>query len=342
MHWSGILRMPRGGKARHVSEPSPDTVHDSVPMKIGFNLDNRGPGATPENMIRFARTADRLGFSSLAVSDHIVLPRGQTQHYPYSATGEIDYVAWTPWNDTLGLIGFIAGKTERIRIGPSVLILPYRNPLVTAKWFATVDSLSGGRLFLGAGTGWWKEEFDALGIGDHFATRGARTDETLRICKALWGEENPSFHGKHYGFENIIAEPKPAQGGGLPIWIGGNTSRALKRAAEFGDVWHPVVLTPPEVLDPPGLAERKKVLQDLMAKQGRDPAKLKLTPKSHLHFTDTRDRMLSGTPAQIVEDLLAYREVGVGEIILYCPGPSEEKKIENLHRIAEEIAPKVA
>ena len=311
-------------------------------MKIGFNLDNRGPGATPENMIRFAVMADRLGFSSLAVSDHIVLPRRQTRDYPYSATGEVDFNAWTPWNDTLGLIGFVAGKTEQIRLGPSVLILPYRNPLVTAKWFATVDALSGGRLFLGAGTGWWREEFEALGIGQHFPERGARTDETLRICKSLWSEENPSFRGKFYRYENLIASPKPAQGGNLPIWIGGNTSRALKRAVEFGDVWHPVVLTPPEVLDPPELGERRKVLEDLYLKHGRDPKSLRITPKSHLHFTKDRDRPLSGTSTQIVEDLLAYKEVGVGEFIFYCPGPSEEQKIENLHRIAEEIAPKVA
>ncbi len=171
-------------------------------MKLGCNLDNRGPGATPENMIRFAVEADRLGFSSLAVSDHIVLVREQTRAYPYSATGEIDFDAWTPWNDTLGLVGFVAGKTERIRIGPSVLILPYRNPLVTAKWFATVDSLSGGRLFLGAGTGWWKEEFEALGLGDQFAERGPRTDEYLRIFQNLWREEIPAFEGRFFRYEN--------------------------------------------------------------------------------------------------------------------------------------------
>ena len=114
-------------------------------MNIGLNLDNRGPEATPENMVRFAVTADRLGFASLAVSDHIVLVHQQTNKYPYSVTGAIDFDAWTPWHDTLGLISFVAGKTERIRLGPSVLIMPYRNPLVTAKWFATVDALSGGR-----------------------------------------------------------------------------------------------------------------------------------------------------------------------------------------------------
>ena len=310
-------------------------------MKLGLNLDNRGPGATPENMIRFALKADALGFSSLGVSDHIVLVRQQTSFYPYSATGEIDFDAWTPWNDTLGLIGFVAGKTERIRIGPSVLILPYRNPLVTAKWFATVDSLSGGRLFLGAGTGWWREEFQALGMGDQFAERGPRTDEYLRIFKNLWSEDVPAFSGQFFQYENLIASPKPAQAGGPPIWIGGNTHRALRRVADFGDVWHPVVLTPPADLNPRELGGRREVLEALYEERGRDPASLRIIPKTHLNFSEQRDRPMSGTPGQIVEDLLSYQAQGAGEFILYTPGESEAEKLENLHRIAEEIMPHV-
>jgi probable F420-dependent oxidoreductase len=311
-------------------------------MKLGLNLDNRGPGATPENMLRFAVTADKLGFSSLGVSDHIVLVRQQTANYPYSATGEIDFDAWTPWNDTLGLIGFVAGKTERIRLGPSVLILPYRNPLVTAKWFATVDSLSGGRIFLGAGTGWWKEEFEALGMGDQFAERGPRTDEYLRIFNNLWTEEAPAFQGRFYQYENLIASPKPVQAGGPPIWIGGNSRRALRRVAEFGQVWHPVVLTPPAHLDPRELGEQRKLLEAMFEERGRDPASLRITPKTHLHFTEDRDRPMSGSSGQIVEDLLSYQEQGAGEIMLYTPGESEAEQLENLHRIAEEIMPHVA
>ena len=308
-------------------------------MKIGLNLDNRGPGATPDNMLRFAVTADRLGFSSLAVSDHIVLVRQPTRHYPYSVTGEIDFNAWTPWHDTLGLMGVVAGKTERIRIGPSVLILPYRNPLVTAKWFATVDALSSGRFFCGVGTGWWQEEFDALGIGAQFAERGARTDEYLRIMKNLWQAETPAYQGQFFQYDNLIAEPKPAQPGGLPIWIGGNTRRALRRVADLGDVWHPVVLTPPADLNPTELGTQVEVLAALYEARGRDPQTIQIAPKTHLHFTSERTRPMSGTSSQIVEDLHAYAAVGVGEFILYVPGASAAEKLENLHRIAEEIVP---
>ena len=278
------------------------------PVKIGLNLDNRGPQATPENLIRFAITADRLGFSSLGVSDHIVLVRQQTRDYPYSATGEIDLEAWTPWNDTLGLIGFVAAKTERIRIGPSVLILPYRNPLVTAKWFATVDALSGGRLFLGAGTGWWREEFEALGLGDQFAERGARTDEYLRIFTNLWSEEVPAFAGRYFNYENLIASPKPAQKGGIPIWIGGNTGRALRRVAEFGDVWHPVVLTPPAELNPLELGERRELLEKLCGERGRDPASiLFLVGESILLRHDPVDLCLSEITPRLRQQRLGQK-----------------------------------
>ena len=311
-------------------------------MKIGLNLDNRGPGATPENILRFAVMADRLGFSSLAVSDHIVLVQQQTNQYPYSTTGAIDFDAWTPWYDTLGLIGFVAGKTERIRLGPSVLILPYRNPLVTAKWFATVDGLSSGRLFLGAGTGWWREEFDALGLGDQFAERGPRTDEYLRICKNLWQEAIPAYQGQFFSYANLIASPKPVQAGGIPIWIGGNSRRALRRVADVGDVWHPVVLTPPADLNPVALGEQRALLASFYEARGRDPATMQIAPKTHLYFTQDRLRPLSGTPRHIVEDLLAYQAQGVGEFIFYVPGASEPEKLDNLQRIAEEILPQVS
>jgi probable F420-dependent oxidoreductase len=223
-----------------------------------------------------------------------------------------------------------------------VLILPYRNPLVTAKWFATVDALSGGRLFLGAGTGWWREEFKALGLGDQFAERGPRTDEYLRIFKNLWSEDIPAYKGQFFSYDNLIASPKPAQSEGLPIWIGGNSRRALRRVADLGDVWHPVVLTPPANLDPMELGEQRKRLEALYEERDRDPTTIQIVPKTHLYFTNERSRPLSGTPAQIVEDLLAYQAQGVGEFIFYVRGGSEPEKLDNLQRIAEDIMPQVA
>ncbi len=240
------------------------------------------------------------------------------------------------------MIGFIAGKTERIRIGPSVLILPYRNPLGTAKWFATVDQLCGGRLFLGAGTGWWREEFEALGLGAQFSERGPRTDEYLRIFRNLWREETPAFQGDFFSYENLIASPKPAQEDGIPVWIGGHSRRALRRMADHGDVWHPVILTPPVDLHPAQLGEKRRQLESLFSERGRDPATIRIAPKTHLHFTENPARPFSGPCDSIVEDLLAYQAEGAGEFIFYVPGKTEAEKLENVHRIAEEIAPHVA
>jgi probable F420-dependent oxidoreductase len=220
--------------------------------------------------------------------------------------------------------------------------LPYRNPLVTAKWFATVDALSGGRLFLGAGTGWWQEEFEALGLGEQFAERGPRTDEYLRICKNLWSEDLAAYTGQFYRYEKVIAEPKTVQADGIPIWIGGNSRRALRRVADLGDVWHPVILTPPAKLKPAELGEQRKRLESLYAARGRDPATIHITPKTHLYFTANTARPLAGTPSKIVEDLLAYAEQGVGEFIFYVPGDSEQEKLDNLQRLAEDILPQVA
>jgi probable F420-dependent oxidoreductase len=214
-------------------------------MKFGVNLVNRGEMSTPENLVRFVQHAEALGLDSATVSDHIVIPKTTPSNYPYHPEGKFSWEAARNYYEPLATLMFLAGKTERIRLGISVLIVSYRNPIATAKMLATIDALSGGRTFVGVGTGWWEDEYKALGIGDHFAERGARTDEYLRIYKNLWTEENPSFQGRFYSYGDLEVSPKPAQAGGLPIWIGGHTRRALRRTAELGDAWHPIGLRPP-------------------------------------------------------------------------------------------------
>jgi alkanesulfonate monooxygenase SsuD/methylene tetrahydromethanopterin reductase-like flavin-dependent oxidoreductase (luciferase family) len=152
----------------------------------------------------------------------------------------------------------------------------------------------------------------------------------------------PAYQGTYFRYANLIASPKPAQAGGIPIWIGGNSRRALRRVADLGDVWHPVVLTPPATLDPTELGQQRDVLASLYEARDPDPATIRIAPKTHLHFTPDPSRPLSGAPGQIVEDLLAYQKQGVTEFIFYVPGVSETEKLENLQRIAEEIVPHVA
>ena len=203
-------------------------------MKFGISLTNRGPLATPENLVGFARQAESLGFHSITISDHIVVPQETTHNYPYHPQGHFPVADAHDYYEPLATISFLAGATERIRIGTSVLIISYRNPVVTAKVCATADAMSGGRIFLGVGTGWWEAEYRALGIPGHFADRGPRTDEYMRIFRNLWTEERPAFSGKYFQYSNIEFSPRPAQAGGIPLLVGGHTGRALRRTAELG------------------------------------------------------------------------------------------------------------
>jgi PPOX class probable F420-dependent enzyme len=167
-------------------------------------------------------------------------------------------------------MGWLLGATHRLRVGVSVLILPYRNPVVTAKQIATLDALSGGRVIVGAGVGWWPEEFEAL-AAPPFAERGAVTDEYLRLMKALWTEDAPRFEGKHYRIADVTMLPKPAQKPHPPIWIGGQTARAIRRTAELADAWHPIGLRGGTGLAPEEMAAKVQELRLATIRAGRDP-----------------------------------------------------------------------
>ena len=212
-------------------------------MKFGVSLQNRGVGASPENLALVARRAEELGFDSAFVGDHVVIPESFVSDYPYSATGEFTGMASGEWLDQLVTLTYVGAVTERIRLGSGVLILPHRNPVVTAKMLATMDVLSKGRLIVGVGVGWLREEFEALGLPP-FSERGSVGNEYLRAFKELWTQENPSFEGKYCSFANIRFEPKPVQKPHPPIWVGGESGPALRRAATLGDAWHPIGSNP--------------------------------------------------------------------------------------------------
>ena len=311
-------------------------------MQLGINLVNRGPLARPDFMVQFAQRADALGYNSLTISDHIVIPKAMPTNYPYHPEGQFSWQSARDYYEPLATLGFLAGQTRRIRLGPSVLILSYRNPVATAKTLATLDALSGGRLFLGVGTGWWQDEYTALGIPDHFATRGDRTDEYLRICKHLWSAENPEFRGKFHQFSGIEFSPKPAQPGGLPIWVGGHTTRALRRAVEFGDAWHPIGLRPPAGLLPEELGRKRAELHALAEKAGRDPASIAIHFRCPLSFSGTKRAPMVGSTEQILMDLNAYREQGVSHITLDLVRESFSELLELLEQVAQEVMPRLA
>lgn len=308
-------------------------------MKFGVSLNHRGAQARPEIMTRFAQRAEALGFDSLTVSDHVVLPKAMPPNYPYHPKGEFSWQAARDLYEPLTTLMFLAGRTNRLRLGVSVLILSYRNPVVTAKMLATIDALSEGRMFLGVGTGWWEDEYRALGIPEAFQDRGARTDEYLRVYKVLWTEPNPEFKGKYHQFGNLEFSPKPYQKGGLPIWVGGHTTRALRRTAELGDVWHPIGLRPPAGLDPEELGAKRRELYALAEQRGRDPHSIAIAFRCPLHFDPKLRAPMAGSPAQLIEDIRAYEKQGVSHFTFDIARDSPEAALEVLQRIAEEIMP---
>ena len=207
-------------------------------MKFGMLLPTVGPlAAGPaafDSLATIAQRAEALGFDSLWVPDHVVFPTVINSRYPYNETGRIFVPADTPFLEPIAALGFLAGITKRVRLGPWVLVLPHRNPVVTAKMFSTLDVLSKGRMILGAGIGWMEEEITLLGAP--FNKRGALSDEYLRAIKELWTKPDPQIDGQYVSFSGIKFEPKPVQKP-LPVWIGGHSARAMRRVVEFGDGW---------------------------------------------------------------------------------------------------------
>lgn len=207
-------------------------------MKIGVPMF----GVRPEHMAAVAQRAETLGFESVWVPEHLVFPTKILSRYPYAKDGVPPINPATPLLDPLILLTQIAARTERIRLGTNIYILPLRHPLQTARMAMTLDLLSNGRLELGVGVGWLAEEFAAAAVD--FATRAGRTRECVRVLKALWTDSEPEFHGRYYSFDPVKFEPKPVQKPHPPLIFGGETEAALKRAAALGDGWYGVGHTP--------------------------------------------------------------------------------------------------
>jgi probable F420-dependent oxidoreductase len=302
-------------------------------MRFGLSLPHFRQVASPEAIRRVAQRAEHLGYDGIWVSDHIVIP--------YSAIDRFGSMFYEP----LTVLAFAAACTSKVRLGTTVLILPYRNPLVTAKVLATLDVLSGGRVTAGMAVGWTEDEFKALGVP--FQERGALSDEYIAAFKALWTQDKPAFRGQYVRFENIAFEPKPVQKPHIPIWIGGNSRRAIRRAVALGDCWHP---THPRVEDvKAGLA----YLREVCAQRGRDPNTLMVAVRQPLKFYDgaeasVRRRPLLGSTQKIIDDIGQYRDAGVQYMMLdtFYSGPELEHipvegMFETIERFAADVIPKI-
>ena len=231
-------------------------------MQFGIMFANTGHGSSPEGARAVLQAAEEGGFRAAWTVEHVVVPSGYESAYPYDKSGKMAGGAEDfDLPDPLVWLAFAAAATTTIRLGTGILIVPQRNPVVTAKAVATLDHLSGGRVDLGVGAGWLREEFDALGVP--FERRGKRLDEYIEAMRALWTQDRASYHGEFVDFENCISRPRPAQGS-VPIVVGGHTEAAAKRAGRLGDAFFPGSATPEAI------AELTAVMQATATEHGRD------------------------------------------------------------------------
>ncbi|MCP4226379.1 MAG: LLM class F420-dependent oxidoreductase, partial [Actinomycetia bacterium] len=205
-------------------------------MKFGLAFAS-SVGTNPTSALEIARVAEAVGFESVWGGEHVVMPTTIESRYPYTADGKVPATPETPIPDPLIWLSYVAAVAPTLRLGTCILILPQRNPLVLAKELATLDHLSGGRVELGIGVGWLKEEFDALGVS--WEQRGKRNDEYVEVLRTVWSGSHVEFHGEFVDFEPLTSTPPPAQGRDIPILVGGDTKVAMRRAARLADGYFP-------------------------------------------------------------------------------------------------------
>ena len=312
-----------------------------MPVTFGCSMPSRGAMSSPDSLRSLAQRAEALAYDSIWVSDHIVLPRQVASFYPYAENGVATFTPDQPYYEPIATLNFLAGCTQRVRLGTHVLIIPYRNPVTTAKQLSTLDVLSGGRVILGAGVGWMEEEFQALGL-DTYAKRGAVTDEYLQLYKELWTKEFPEFQGEHFQISGAGFEPKPVQKPHIPIWIGGHTVPAIRRAAQLADGWMPIGLRPPAILEPEEMAAKIARLRTLTVRAGRPEDAVDVTFSTSVAFDDSPTqarRMMTGRPEQIASDLRQYQDLGVKNFIIGFAGDEAAVLQDNMEKFSRQVMP---
>jgi probable F420-dependent oxidoreductase len=281
-------------------------------MKFGINLPNAGPGATPERLGAWADQASELGYHLLMISDHVAHTPDVSVPYP------------PPFYDPFVTMSWLAGRNPELELGTTVVVLPYRHPLLMARMFANIDQLSGGKLIVGIGVGWAQQEFAALDIP--FNKRGALSDEALEIMLRFWSEDQISYQGKHFQFKDVATAPRPLQQPNPPIWVAGHSEAAYQRTVRFSAVWHPIHQSVAWMRDV-GLARLRAIAE---AAQKPMPA---FAPRISLKISPTdlpeANRIAGqGSLGQIRRDLEALAELGAQYVLLdnhngQAPDPAE-------------------
>jgi probable F420-dependent oxidoreductase len=264
-------------------------------MRIGISLLNNWGIEDPDTVVELGVRAEALGFDSVWAHDHV-----------FNVGHVLDRIGGRPYYEPLTVLSFVAARTRRIRLGTSVLVLPYHNPIRLAKTAATLDVLSGGRLILGIGVGAIQKEMEAMGTP--FKVRGAFTDEAIAVMRTLWRDEDPSFEGTFSHFDGMKFSPKPARG--IPIVIGGVSRAAIRRAARRGDGWQPLGLSPD------ALAQGMATLRDEARAAGRDVAKIPVSLALSLAPSRPGRYALGTEPAEIAASAKAFAALGVDTLIV--------------------------
>ena len=309
-------------------------------MRIGMGIPETGPQATGPSLEAWAGRAEALGFSHLAVSDHIVIPSTIASPYPYSETGAVS--GWGESVEQFTYLAYLAAITETAQLVSSVTVIPLRGAMHIAKTVATIDVLSGGRMVLGIGVGWLEEEFEAV-QAPAFAARGRVTDEYLQAFKLLWTEDDPRFEGEHVRFADIIFEPKPVQKPHPPIWVGGESTPAMRRAVRHGDAWHPIDSNPRHRLDTRSrMADGIARLRQLAEQNDRDPMSVGVAlytgwSSEPATADDGERKLLTGSARDIAEDIQALEALGVGDLMLGFGRDTLAQSLDAMQSFADEI-----
>jgi probable F420-dependent oxidoreductase len=320
-------------------------------VQVGFNVPTTGPLIGPDNLARIVTEGEVLGFDYVTISDHIMVPRNLESRYPYTDTGEFPAGTQAAWLDQLATAAYIAALTTKLRLVLSVMVVPYRPAVLTAKLLSTIDFLSKGRLTLGIGVGWCREEFEAIGAAP-FADRGHITDEWIDACRELWTAEFPKFRGKYINFDDVVFTPKPVQNP-IPIWVGGESGPALRRTAKYAHGWYPVGTNPQF---PMNTVSRFKTgierLHGFVEQAGRNPSEIAIALRV-LSGPGTRPRrsivggpeMFTGDEADWVADIRVLAELGVSAVDVrlfgYGTDQSLDATIGNMRRFRDGVLSKL-